>query len=65
MRSFRECYGVPDDIVMELALVEADRDGHDDQVLRISIMSIVKGGVRLPLYHMFCENLNTYRLGPF
>lgn len=61
---FRECYGVPDDIHLELAAIEAPRDGHDDQVLYISIMSIVEGGVHLPLHPLLSQTLNTYCLFP-
>lgn len=59
---FRECYGVPDDIHLELALGDAMREGSDNLVLRISIMSVVEGGVCFPLHPLLCQTLNTYRL---
>lgn len=64
LSQFRERYGIPDDIHLELAPVDANRDGHDDQVLRLSIMSIVEGGVHLSLHPLLSQTQNTYRLAP-
>lgn len=64
LRQLREGYGVLDDIHLELAPVDAYRDDHDDQVLHLSIMSIVEGGVCLPLQPLLSQTLNTYSLAP-
>ena len=51
MADFRREYGIPEDVTLKLAKLEAQREGSESPRLALFlVLSIVEGGVRFPLH---------------
>lgn len=64
MADFRRRYSIPDDVFLQLAPVEADKDNLDENRVHVSILSIFEGGVHFSLHPLLCQTLAYYRLSP-
>lgn len=64
MATFKQHYDVSTHVHLRLVPVNDMRKGSNDQILRISIMSIVEGRLCFPLHPLFCQTLNTRNLAP-